>query len=139
MDLLPDSVEDMEKSGIGFTDLTYLLVISGYVLILTLEKIIFDRHSHIYNKIKKRSNRLQNSTSPDMQRTHPATSTDLDELVQAAINPMKSFSMIIKEIKPQEVPLTEELKGPTQEDHKPTDFTPYLLAIALSVHSVRSI
>ena len=139
MDLLPDSVEDMAESGIGFTDLTYLLVISGYVLILTLEKIIFDSHSLVDHKHHADSTRFQSAASADMQRIHPATSAELDELVQAAINPMKSFNMIIKENDLDEARITEALTHPKGEPHKNADFTPYLLAIALSVHSVSSI
>lgn len=138
MDLLPDSVEDMAESGIGFTDLTYILVITGYILILTLEKIIFDSHSVVDHRHHSDSTRYQSMTSMDMQRSEQASSNELDEIVQAAINPRKSFNMVIKESEHQEMSATELVAKPKQE-HNHSDFTPYLLAIALSVHSVRFI
>jgi zinc transporter ZupT len=138
MDLLPDSVEDMAESGIGFTDLTYILVITGYILILTLEKIIFDSHSVIDHRHHSDSTRYQSMTSIDMQRSGQASS-NLDEIVQAVINPRKSFSMVIKESEHQEMSTSDLAVAKPKQEHSHSDFTPYLLAIALSVHSVRFI
>lgn len=141
IDLLPDAIEKMEESDLDFKDLPYLMAIAGYVLIFTLEKILFDSHSlmeHSHSHSNSQSTPIRFESQGSAPETQPSQS---DYFIQAAINPKKSFTIIVKENESPEIQSesTETLIPNGEHGHSKTGktgITPYLLSIALSVHSV---
>lgn len=135
MELLPHSVEKFVEADIEYEKLVYLLIIAGYTIILTLEKIIFDGHSHIHHQ-----------TVPSSCKSTPNSETDNQEGVEAlirnSINPKTSFTLFVarendNSENPRETPQVDcenNLECPKESGK--SNFTPYLLAIALSTHSV---
>jgi len=141
LDLLPDSIEHTEESGIGLPEFPFLMALAGYLLILTLEKMVFnshelmEHHSHSGGQSTTAHQASQPSATP---QTSSSPFLGSGDLVQAAINPRKSFAIIVN--KESEVIDSEEstksLITTAKDSGTANRYAPYLLAIALSVHSV---
>lgn len=136
MELLPHSVEKFSEVDIEYEKLVYLLVIVGYTIILTLEKILFDGHSHIHPQTVP--SRLKTS------HNHESDNQDgVENLIRNSINPKTSFTLLVAresdeqaEVAP-ELPLENRTSSAGNKSSSKSKIAPYLLAIALSTHSVR--
>lgn len=155
LDLLPDAIEHTEESGIDFADFPFLMAIAGYLLIFTLEKMVFNSHelmehtlsqsshghSHSHSHSHSRGQSITTHKVSQSSATPPTSSSPVlatDDLIQNALNPRKSFAIIVKESEGIDT-TSDSAKSllPTANDNGTKNrFAPYLLAIALSVHSV---
>jgi zinc transporter ZupT len=152
LDLIPDAIEHTEESGIDFADFPFLMVVAGYLLIFTLEKMVFNSHelmdhtlsqsshSHSHSHSHSRGQSINTHRVSQSSATPPTGSSPVlgaDELVQAALNPRKSFAIIVKESEGIDSQESTKSLIPTAENNGTINrYAPYLLAIALSVHSV---
>ena len=69
-----------------YDKLVYLLVIVGYTIILTLEKILFDGHSHIH----------QQGAPSRLKTNHDIDNQDgVENLIRNSINPKTSFTVLV--------------------------------------------
>lgn len=135
MELLPHSVEKFSEVDIEYDKLVYLLVIVGYTIILTFEKILFDGHSHIHDQAVP--SRLKTNHENDNQ-------DGVENLIRNSINPKTSFTLLVgRESEEQadpaaQLPLENRTSSACNKSSSKSKFSPYLLAIALSTHSVRN-
>lgn len=126
MDLIPDSVEMINDSGIGFTDLSYLLILVGYVLVFVTEKLFEEEEEEHAEQHSSQVEDLMNPTTPQ----NPLT-----------INSTEKQGQNLKEIR-EDLLATEPLVSrykPQPEPKKKSSYKAYVMAIALSIHSVRYI
>lgn len=129
MDLLPDSIEKIEEAGC-FSDLTFVLIIVGYVIILILEKIMFTSHLS-FNK-SHRNSAILNEIRPCTNEVRPCTNALSDRFKvkdqREAISNTENLTVYLVE---------NELHEPDkQPQRRKSDITSYLLVTAFSVHSV---
>jgi zinc transporter ZupT len=118
MDLIPDSVEMINESGIAFTDLSWLLILVGYVLVFVIEKMFEE---------------------PEPEHTHQPEDLANPALGSLGMHNINGEKQEIREDLLATEPLCNTRKVDIQEStQKKSSYKAYVMAVALSIHSVSS-
>lgn len=119
MDLIPDSVEMINDSGIGFTDLSWLLILVGYVLVFVIEKMFEE---------------------PEPEHPHNPEVLANPALTAQGLHNINSEKQEIREDLLATDPLYNTRKAEMQDSvhsgPKKSSYKAYVMAVALSIHSV---
>lgn len=118
MDLIPDSVDMINESGIAFTDLSWLLILVGYVLVFVIEKMFEE---------------------PEAEDSHNPEDLANPALGAQGLHNINGEKQEIREDLLATDPLYNTRKAEIQESApKKSSYKAYVMAVALSIHSVSS-
>ena len=123
MELIPDSVDMINESGIGFKSLSYLLILIGYLLVFVIEKLFEEEE-----KPESHTPQVEDLMTPGAgaHNPHAINSTGKQAL--------QDFQEIREDMLSTE-PLVLQRK-PQHEPKKKSSYRAYIMSIALSIHSV---
>lgn len=121
--LLPEGNKDIEQTISNEVPLGYILTILGYTIILIIEKILLD-HSHGEKYMELKDSNKEMIRDKAARQTHRLNSPPEEDKSQFPSNDIN------------EAILSNNSRQNTLETHKELAVTSFILAIALSVHSI---